>query len=86
MGTWMFDRAAAEDPQQGHQLVVWSCNRIFIKKYKRHTDKDNGKKEIKAYRREKQITKNRREKTDQRELKRNDRSKRIEEKRQIKEN
>jgi hypothetical protein len=35
MGTWMFDRAAAEDPQQGHQLVVWSCNTICIKKYKR---------------------------------------------------
>jgi hypothetical protein len=34
MGTWMFDRAAAEDPQQGHQLVVWSCNRIFRKKIK----------------------------------------------------
>jgi hypothetical protein len=30
----MFDRAAAEDPQQGHQLVVWSCNRIFSKKIK----------------------------------------------------
>ncbi len=82
----MFDRAAAEDPQQGHQLVACSFNRNFSKKYKRQADKDNGKKEIKEYRREKQITKNRREKRDQRESKRNDRSQGIDEKRQIKEN
>jgi hypothetical protein len=25
MGTWKFDRVGAEDPQQGHQLVVCNC-------------------------------------------------------------